>query len=68
MKIYRGKIHAYLGMTLNFSEPVEVKITMILYVEEMFKELSNHDDTVKTSSTSVSDQLFKTIEDAILLE
>ena len=68
MKIYRGKIHVYLGMTLNFSEPVEVKITMILYVEEMFKDLSNHDDTVKTSSTSVSDQLFKTIEDAILLE
>ena len=68
MKIYRGKIHVYLGMTLNFSEPVEVKITMILYVEEMFKDLSNHDDTVKTSSTSVSDQLFKTIENAILLE
>ena len=32
MKIYRGKIHDYLGMTLNFSEPVEVKIHMIPYI------------------------------------
>ena len=33
MNISRGKIHEYLGMILDFSEPEEVKITMIPYIE-----------------------------------
>ena len=35
MKISRGKIHDYLCMTLDFSKPGEVKITMIPYIEEV---------------------------------
>ena len=38
-KISKGKIHEYLGMTLAFSEPGEVKITMIPYTEETVKYL-----------------------------
>ena len=37
MKISRGNIHEYLGTILNFSEPGEVNITMIPYIEDMAK-------------------------------
>ena len=40
MKISRGKIHKYLGMTLDFSESGEVKITMIPYIEEMVTDFA----------------------------
>ena len=33
LKICRGKIHEYLGMTLDFTIDGEVKITMISYVK-----------------------------------
>ena len=59
-KIYRGKIHGYLGMTLDFSEPGEVKIAMIPYIEDILKDLTKKYDTMKTSATPSSDHLFKT--------
>jgi hypothetical protein len=34
MTISRGKIHDYLGMTLNFTVPCEVKITMMDYTSK----------------------------------
>ena len=51
MKIFRGKIHYYLGMTLIFSESVEVKIIMIPYIEDMVKYFANHDDAMMISAT-----------------
>jgi hypothetical protein len=29
----RGKVHDYLGMTLNFSKPGEITVTMIDYIK-----------------------------------
>ena len=35
MKVSRGAVHKYLGMTLDYSKPGECKITMIDYVDEI---------------------------------
>jgi hypothetical protein len=35
MTVSRGKIHKYLGMTLDYSVPGQVKITMLDYVDEI---------------------------------
>jgi hypothetical protein len=35
MTVSRGKIHKYLGMTLDYSVPGQVKITMLDYVNEI---------------------------------
>ena len=51
MNISRGKIHKYLGMNLDFSEPVEVNITMIPYIECIMKYFAKHDDPMNTFST-----------------
>jgi len=39
MTIYRGKVHAYLGMDLDFSTPKVLKIGMIKYVKKVIEEL-----------------------------
>ena len=36
--VTRGKIHVFLGMTLDFSVPGELKINMVSYVEAMLAE------------------------------
>ncbi len=35
MKVARGKVHKYLGMTLDFTVKYMVKVTMIEYVNEI---------------------------------
>jgi hypothetical protein len=35
MAISRGKVHTYLGMTLDFTLPGKVKISMFEYIEEI---------------------------------
>ncbi len=35
MKVARGKVHKYLGMTLDFATPKTVKVTMLEYVDEI---------------------------------
>ena len=37
MKVARGKVHKYLGMTLDFTTPKLVKVTMLEYVDEIIK-------------------------------
>jgi len=37
MKVHRGKIHKYLGMTLDFSTKRQVKMTMTDYVSEIIQ-------------------------------
>jgi hypothetical protein len=45
MKICRGKIHEYLGMTLDFTVDGKVKITMIPYVKEIVQQFKEHDNS-----------------------
>jgi hypothetical protein len=40
VKATRGKIHEYLGMTFDFTEPGKVKIGMLDYIAEMIDECS----------------------------
>ncbi len=35
MKVSRGKVHKYLGMTLDFTTKGQVKISMVDYVKEV---------------------------------
>jgi hypothetical protein len=37
MKVARGKMHKYLGMTLDFATAKVVKVTMIDYINEIIK-------------------------------
>ena len=37
MKVHRGKVHKYLGMTLDFTTKCQVCISMAEYVKEIIK-------------------------------
>ena len=58
----RGKIHDYLGMTLDFSTPGTVQITMIDYIHAMLDELP--EELKKgVAVTPAADHLFKVNND-----
>jgi hypothetical protein len=64
MQISRGsKIHEYLGMTLDFTLPGQVMITMIPYVEEILQLFSGHNKSESTARTSAAEHLFKVNEE-----
>ena len=63
MKINRGKIHEYIGMTLDFSISGEVKITMTPYIREVIEDFSKYDPGSKTACTPAADHLFKVRDD-----
>ena len=54
----RGKRHVYLGMTLDYSTPGEVKVDMIDYVKEMLEEFPQ--DLNGKSATVANEKLFDT--------
>ncbi len=78
MKVARGKVHKYLGMTLDFATLKIVKVTMLEYVDEIIgswdKACSELNDGYKTVScrkriaTAAPDDLFKVDEDAMKLD
>ena len=57
-KSQRGKIHEYLGMIMDFSQPGKVIIDMIDYVASMIDECSIEFDKGKTSPTPAGEDLF----------
>ena len=67
MKVSRGKVHDYLGMTLDFTVLGEVKITMFDYIESMVKDWLAYDDTSTTSTTPAAEHLFRVDPDATRL-
>ncbi len=49
----RGKVHDYLGMTLDFSSPGQAKILMIDYIEKMLEEMPiNFDGEAPTAAAN----------------
>jgi Reverse transcriptase (RNA-dependent DNA polymerase)/Zinc knuckle len=44
LTVTRGKVHDYLGMTIDFSTPSKVKFTMVDYIKNMLDELPNDMD------------------------
>jgi hypothetical protein len=64
MTVSRGKIHKYLGMTLDYSAPVQVKITMLDYVDEILAAFYKAEPKGGGTKTSADpDSLFKVDED-----
>ena len=57
LTIRRGKIHDYLGMTLDFSLPGKVQINMQEYIRNMLSELP--EDMEGTATTPAAEHLFK---------
>ena len=73
MKVARGRVHVYVGMTLDFTVDRVVKVTMISYVDEIIKtwdkaceESQDGFQQVKRQriSTAAPEDLFKVDEDA----
>jgi hypothetical protein len=78
MKVAQGKIHKYLGMTLDFATSKIVKVTMLEYVDEIVgswdKACSELNDGYKAASgykripTAAPNNLLKVDEDAVKLD
>ena len=66
LTINRGKIHDYLGMTLDFTEEGKVKIKMLDYVANMLAEAPDEMDG--KAPTPAANHLFDVDEDFPLLE
>jgi hypothetical protein len=64
MTVGRGKIHKYLGMTLDCSVSGQVKITMLDYVNEILAAFDKAEPKVGGTKTSAApDGMFKVDED-----
>ena len=57
-----GKIHEYLGMTLDFTTKGQVKITMTPYVKETVELFKKHDDTDHDANLPAVEHLFQVNE------
>jgi hypothetical protein len=60
LTVTRGKVHDYLGMTLDYSEGGKVKIKMIDYVEKMLADMP--DEMMGEAPTPAANHLF-TVDD-----
>jgi hypothetical protein len=65
MKICRGKIHEYIGMTLDFSIPGECRGLMLPFVKEIVDHFTKYSGDDKTAKTPTAEHLFKIHEDAV---
>ena len=69
MTVSRGKVHKYLGMTLDYSIRGQVMITMIDYVDEILNAFNKADPKAGgTKSSAAPDNLFKIDEDCEKLD
>jgi hypothetical protein len=66
LTITRGKIHEYLGMTIDYSIKGKVQFTMIPYIKDMLSEAPN--DMAGESATPAASHLFQVNEDAAKLD
>ena len=53
--VHRGKVHSYLGMTLDFSTPGKVRVSMEKYVTDMLSEY----EIKGSAATPATSQLFE---------
>ena len=59
MKLNRGMIHKYLGMTLDYSTRSEVKITMYNYIRDIITDFKQYDPSNKNACTPATNHLLK---------
>ena len=59
MTVKRGKVHEYLRMAIDYSEPGQSKVTMLNYVEEILTAFAKADPKVTgTKSSAAPENLF----------
>jgi hypothetical protein len=69
MMVRRGKVHTYLGMTLDYTVCGQVKITMSGYVDEILTAFNEADPKgCSTKTSAASRNLFKIDEDCEKLQ
>jgi hypothetical protein len=67
MKVCRGKVHEYIGMTLDCTVPGQVKVTMLPYVKEIVENFTKQSGDLKTATTPAAEHPFKIDNDAVKL-
>ena len=65
MKVQWGKVHHYLGMTMDFRVPGEIQITMYDYIKKLIDSFP--EDMIGSKHTAAPEHLFRTDEEAIKL-
>ena len=55
--VHRGKVHDYLGMTLDYSEPGKVKVLMVDYLKKILQDFP--EELGAPAPTPAADHLFK---------
>ena len=64
MTVSRGKIHTYLGMTLDYTIPGLVKVSMFEYIDEILTAFEKAEPKgAGTKASAAPDNLFKVNED-----
>ena len=63
MKLNRGMIHEYLGMTLDYSTRGELKITMYNYIRDIVTDFKQYDPSNKNALTPAANHPFKVRDD-----
>ena len=61
MTVHRGKVHAYLGMDLDFSSPKVLKIGMIKYIKKIHEDFP--EEIKSSAATPAADHLSDVRED-----
>jgi hypothetical protein len=67
MKICRGKLHEYLGMTIDYHVKGQATFSMVTYIEEIVMLFSKYDDSNKIASTPAAEHIFKVDESSLRL-
>ena len=65
MTITRGKVHKYLGMTIDFSSPGKLIFSMIDYIRKILDDVP--EEMNGESATPAAHHLFEIAEDATKL-
>ena len=68
MIVHRGKIHEYMGMSLDFNTADQVKVTMFNYIKEMVDDFTWINPTTKTIPNPAASHLFKVNEESDILD
>ena len=69
MAVSRGKVHKYLGMTLDYTTKGQVKITMYDYIDEILAAFDKAEPNARgTKASAAPENLFKVDADCVKLE
>jgi hypothetical protein len=68
MQVRRGKVHEYIGITLDFTEPGECSMPMLQDVKDLVNNFTEYSEDDKTAITPAAEHLFKIDKGALKLD